>query len=60
MILATADSVLGQEKVPARLANKQWSEMKDDERAMAETYCIAALRRGVAQALNELDVTHRR
>ncbi len=59
-ILATADAVLGQEKIPGKLAKKKWSEMNGDERGMAQTYCIAALRRGVAQALNELEVTHRR
>lgn len=59
-ILATADAVLGQEKIPAKLAKKKWSEMNGDERGMAQTYCIAALRRGVAQALNELEVMHRR
>ena len=30
------------------------------ERGLAETYCIAALRRGIAQAMNELEVTRRR
>ena len=58
--LAAADSVLGQEKVPERLAKKNWATMNDSDKRLIESYCIAALRRAVAQALNELEVTSRR
>ena len=59
-ILASADAVLGQELVPVELAKKKWPQMSVAERGLAETYCIAARRRGIAQAMNELEVTRRR
>lgn len=58
--LAAADAVLGQEKVPEGLAKKSWATMDDSDKRLVETYCIAALRRAIAQALNELEVTSRR
>jgi len=58
--LAAVDAVLGQEKVPERLAKKSWATMDDSDKRLVETNCIAALRRAVAQALNELEVTSRR
>ena len=58
--LAATDAVLGQEKIPERLAKSSWSTMQDSDKHLVEIYCIAALRRAVAQALNELQVTRRR
>ena len=58
--LAAADAVLGQEKVPERLAKLSWTAMSDGDKRLVESHCIAALRRAVAQALNELEVVTRR
>ena len=58
--LAVANSVLGQEKVPEHLAKKNWAAMDESDKHLVESYCIAALRRAIAQAMNELGVTSRR
>jgi len=55
--LGATDAVLGQEHVPPELQKETWPAMSEHEKDVAETYCIAALRRGVAQALHELEAT---
>jgi hypothetical protein len=52
--LTRVDAVLGQEHLPAGFLARDWTSMNDDERRVAETYCIAALRRAVSQAANAL------
>jgi hypothetical protein len=54
--LGATDAVLGQEHVPAELQKESWATMDEHERGLAETYCIAALRRGISQMLHELKV----
>ena len=59
-ILGSVDAVLGQELFPVEIENKKWPEFSADERGLAKTYCTAALRRGIAQAMSELEITRRR
>lgn len=52
--LAKADAVLGEEAMPDTFKPRTWEAATPEERAAAETYCIAALRRGMAQAIGEV------
>jgi hypothetical protein len=60
-VRGTSDSVLGAEKIPEGTIQAQtWPAMSEAERRAAETYCMAALRRGVSQAIKEVDLTQPR
>lgn len=52
--LAEAKSIMGQEKVPDTLRSRGWEELSEAERQTAEAYCLAALRRALAEAANRL------
>ncbi|MFZ1990145.1 MAG: hypothetical protein WAW96_10285 [Alphaproteobacteria bacterium] len=56
-VLSEANSVLGQEKLPDTFHPQSWEGMGEDDRRTAETYCIAALRRAISQAIRELKMT---
>ena len=52
--LARVDAVLGQERLPEGFVAHEWDAMSGNDRRLAETYCIAALRRAISQAANAL------
>lgn len=54
--LAEAKSIIGQEKVPDTLRSHGWEELSEAERQTAEAYCLAALRRALAEAANRLQL----
>lgn len=55
-LLSQADGVLGQESLPKTFQAETLTEMPEQDRQVVETYCIAALRRGISQAINDLDL----
>jgi hypothetical protein len=57
--LARVDAVLGQERMPDGFVAQDWAAMDDATRRVAETYCIAALRRAISQAANAVIPTSR-
>jgi uncharacterized lipoprotein YehR (DUF1307 family) len=51
-IIGQANQVLGQEYLPDdAVKSEKWSEMSEKEKSTVREYCLAALRRGVSQAL---------
>lgn len=58
-VFAEARSILGLEKMPDSFRPTSWAAMSDQDRRSAETYCIAALRRGISQAVKELNLISR-
>ncbi len=58
-VLGEARSIFGLEKIPGNFRPQNWAGMSDEERRTAETYCMAALRRGISQAIRALNLTAR-
>ena len=55
---AASTMILGREAMPrAHFASAGWEQAGAPERAMAEAYCMAALRRAVSQAIKEVGLT---
>ena len=55
-LLSQTSAVLGQERLPDTFHAQDWETMSEGDRRIAETYCIAALRRALSQAINELNL----
>ena len=55
-VLSSAETVIGQEVLPRLPAAKPWAEMPPADQAMVQTYCTAALRRGVLLAVRAAGV----
>ncbi len=58
-VFAEARGILGLEKMPDSFRPTSWAATSDQDRRSAETYCIAALRRGISQAVKELNLISR-
>lgn len=58
-VLGAAKGMFGQEMLPEDFQPKTWASATDAERHVAETYCIAALRRGLAKTVRKLDLVER-
>lgn len=51
-IIGQRNQVLGQEYIPDdAVKSEKWSEMTESEKSTVQQYCLAALRRGVSQAV---------
>jgi len=53
-VIAEAQSILGQETVPSSVWAGSFEAMTEEQKRSAERHCIAALRRGLSQALHKL------
>lgn len=58
-VLGAAKGVFGQELLPDDFRAETWEAATAAERHVAETYCIAALRRGLAKAIKQVELVER-